>query len=110
MNYEREILVVLVEAGEKGLNAGKIARHVFNSCNGFFEVVTFEDVHRYVTNYLKRNSKSADSSIEKTGKRGVYRLNQSYRKSCQLMFDFENEREDESKRDLCEEDQSLSLF
>lgn len=39
MNYDSEILFVLTEAGEKGLSVKKIARHVFNNCNGLFDVV-----------------------------------------------------------------------
>ncbi len=110
MNYEKEILCILVEAGDRGLSLNKIVMHVFNSRNGFFDVVSFEDVHRYVSNYLKRNCKSVGSAIEKTGKRGIYRLNPSSVASCQLQFNFKNEDENELKNDLHDEDQSLSLF
>ena len=89
MNYDSEILFVLTEAGEKGLSVKKIARHVFNNCNGLFDVVPFEDVYHYVACYLKRNSKSNDSIIERTSIRGVYRLNQS-NTSRQLFFDFKS--------------------
>ena len=82
MNYDSEILFVLTEAGEKGLSVKKIARHVFNNCNGLFDVVPFEDVYHYVACYLKRNSKSNDSIIERTSIRGVYRLNQSNTLIC----------------------------
>ena len=111
MNYDSEILYVLKEAGAKGLSIRKIARHVYNSRNGFFDVVSFDEVHRYVAGFLVRNSKSANSFIERTNVRGVYRLNLS-NTTRQLQFDFkdgdvQNENEDVDKS--CE-DKSLSLF
>lgn len=109
MNYDHEILFVLTEAGEKGLSVKKIARHVFNNRNGLFDVVPFEDVYNHVAGYLKRNSKSNDSIIERTGVRGVYRLNQS-NTSRQLCFDFKSEDMEMTDKDKTTEDNSLSLF
>lgn len=110
MNYDREILSVLSEAGDKGLSVQKIARHVFNRCNGFFNTVCFDDVYRYVTAYLKRNSKQTESIIERTDVRGVYRLNMSSVDSCQLQFDFKDEEIIERPDEKHIEDGSLSLF
>lgn len=109
MNYDSEILFVLNEAGSKGLSIRKIAMHVFNKCNGFFDVVTFEDVHRYVSSYLMKNSKSADSVIERTDVRGVYRLNLT-NTSGQLQFDFRDDVPDGDYSSKVSEDRSLSLF
>ena len=109
MNYDSEILFVLTEAGEKGLSVKKIARHVFNNCNGLFDVVPFEDVYHYVACYLKRNSKSNDSIIERTSIRGVYRLNQS-NTSRQLFFDFKSKQIEITNERKTIEDKSLSLF
>ena len=57
MSYDRDIIFILNEAGPKGLSVKKIARHVYNHNNGFFNVVSFEDVYRYVSSYLIRTSK-----------------------------------------------------
>lgn len=109
MNYDRDIIFVLSEAGPKGLSIKKIARHVFNHNNGFFSVVSFDDVYHYVSAYLIRNSKSPDSIIEKTDIRGVYRINISSKIGNQLQFNFIDEEQPEPKKDD-NEDMSLSLF
>lgn len=109
MNYDRDIIFVLGEAGPKGLSVKKIAKHVFNHNNGFFNVVTFDDVYHYVSSYLIRNSKSPDSIIEKTEVRGVYRINLSSKAGNQLQFDFVEDDEPEPKKND-NDDLSLSLF
>ena len=108
LDYEKEILKFLTEAGEQGLSVQKIARHVFNSCNTFFEPVSFEEVHRYVQSFLLRNSKNSDSIIEKTGMRGNYRLNPDNQESRQLMLLFRDDVPEDNPKEP--EDQSLSLF
>ncbi len=110
MNYDSEILFVLSEAGAKGLSIKKIARHVFNNNNSLFNVVSFEDIYRYVAGYLNRNSRYNDSIIERTEIRGVYRLNQS-NTSRQLHFDFKSDDTEEQTNNVkTSEDKSLSLF
>lgn len=109
MNYDREINYILAEAGIKGLSLKKITKHVFNNRNSLFETVSFEDVYRYVSAYLKRNSKNADSIIEKAETRGVYRINMSAKSTGQLMFDFK-ERDETDEKTKEEEDKSLFLF
>ncbi len=97
----------LAEAGNNGLSVKKIARHVFNASNNFFEELDFQEVHNAVQQYLTRNSKNRDSLIEKVGPRGIYRLNTNSPISQQLMFDFFQEEEELQKPT---EDLSLSLF
>lgn len=110
MNYDREILFVLNEAGMKGLSIQKIARHVFNNCNGFFNTVSFEEIRLYVASYLNRNSKLPDSQIERTDVRGVYRINLSSGVSRQLQFDFKDDDVCDKGDGKKDEDRSLSLF
>lgn len=110
MNYDREILYILGEAGYKGLSVRKIARHVFNNNNSFFDNVSFDDVYRYVSSYLKRNSKSRESVVEKTEVRGVYRINMSSVMFRQLQFDFREDVPDAGSENKEIEDRSLSLF
>ena len=108
MNYDKEIWRVLTEAGMKGISVQKIARHVFNASNTFFETISFEEVHAYVQQYLLKNSKNPDSIIESAGARGTYRMNPSSKESQQLMLLFRDEKQDEPE--VRQEDQSLSLF
>lgn len=87
----------------------KIARHVFNDSNSFFETIDFEEVHRYVQNFLLKNSKTSDSLVENVGKRGVYRMNPKSAESQQLMLMFKDE-EPEEEKPKTDVDLSLSLF
>lgn len=108
MDYDRNILKFLTEAGEQGLSVQKLTRHVFNACNTFFEPISFEDVHRYVQSFLLRNSKNPGSLIENTGTRGYYRLTPDNQESRQLMLLFRDDVPEETPKP--KEDQSLSLF
>ena len=108
MGYDSEIIKIMVEAGQKGLSVQKIAMHVYNACNSFFNVIDPDDVHQYVAQYLAKNSKRNDSFIQRTEKRGVYRLNPQSEETAQQMLQFgENEEVKEKKND---QDLSLSLF
>ena len=107
LNYDREILRILTEVGERGLSIAKISLHVYNACNTLFVSVDYDDIHRYVAQFLQRNSKNPDSIIEKT-ERGIYHLNLRSKETQQLMLQFSNEQPvvtEEKARD-----QSLLLF
>jgi hypothetical protein len=108
MNYEKQILEVLTEVGQDGLSVQKISRHVFNVCNSFFNPISHDDVYRYVSQYLIRNSKGRNSMLE-TVRRGVYRLNMNSLESQQLMLEFRDDEpmKEENKPSI---DHSLSLF
>lgn len=109
-NYDNKILEVLAEAGEAGMSVHKIARHVFNASNSLFEPIEFEDVRRYVQQYVLRCSRGADALLQNVGQRGIYRLNPNSAQSQQLMLMFrDDEEEPEEGKSGCE-DLSLSLF
>ncbi len=108
MAYDIEIIRVLTEAGTDGLSLAKIVRHVYNASNTFFETVVFEDVYRYVFSWLQKNTKSADSLVEKT-ERGIYRLNLNSKTSSQLFLQFVDQ-EEVQKEEKPQVDLSLSLF
>jgi len=108
LEYDSHILKFLTEAGSEGLSVAKISRHVFNASNTFFETVDFEEVHRYVASFVLRNSKSAESLLQKT-ERGIYRLNPHSAETRQLMLQF-GEEEEEPASAPHNEDLSLSLF
>lgn len=109
MNYDEKILRFLAEAGNNGLSVMKISRHVFNDSNSFFETIDFEEVHRYVQNFLLKNSRNTDSLIENVGKRGIYRLNPRSAESQQLKLKFSDDEKEEEKP-TNNVDLSLSLF
>lgn len=109
MNYEQEILLILEEAGSSGLSLRKIAQHVYNSVNGLFEVVTFEQVYRSVVNYIYAQAKHADGTVKSTGTRGKYRLNRRAARYRQMKLNVVDEVE-EKQEPVKPVDTSLSLF
>lgn len=108
MQYDKEIIRILLEAGEDGLSVQKISRHVFNACNSLFSPIEQKDVHTYVQQYLIRVTKNKNSIIEKTQK-GIYRLNQDNQETQQLYLQFTDEKETDNVQEK-EIDKSLSLF
>ena len=114
MTYEQQILNILTEAGERGISVQSIARHVYNTNNTFFHSPDFADIHNFVQQFLLRNSKSAQSLIETTGRRGYYRLNTNGSADArQLMLNFKEEQQNKTSEDADEtknEDRSLCLF
>ncbi len=110
MNYDQDIIIILSEAGPKGLSVSKIARHVFNQHNGLFEAVSFDEVRHYVSAFLTKTSKRPNAIVERMSARGFYRINHSSCASKQLMFDFRDGEPQGDNNPCCNEDQSLSLF
>lgn len=110
MNYDREIIRVLAEAGDKGLSMKKITMHVYNRVNGLFCTVDIEEVRRIVANYITRSTRQSGSLIERTCERGVYRLNLACCATNQLQFDFKDFIEENNEEKPSVEDASLSLF
>lgn len=111
MNYDKEIIQVLTEAGETGLALRTISHHVYNACNSFFAPVDFDTVHSYVSKFLICHARNPQSLIERMSGRGCYRLNANTPEGQQLMIQFsktgEKVEEDEPGKDI---DLSLSLF
>ena len=112
MAYDPQILRVLVEAGERGISIKNISRHVYNMNCTLFVQPDFEEIRSYVGRYLLRNSKSSQSLVESTGRRGHYRLNTSgsaYARQLLLDFREEGDEEEEEQRPAAK-DLSLDLF
>ena len=109
MQYDKEILKVLVEAGDAGLSVQKISRHVYNACNTLFNTISYSDVHDYVLQYLQRNTKNPNSIITRSDVRGIYRINTSVDDGRQLMLQFADHPAEEPIT-TNNEDHSLSLF
>ncbi len=90
--YEQQILKILSAVGDRGISVGALAKHVCNMCSTLFEQLDLADVYPQVQQYLLRNSKSPQSIIEGTGKRGYYRLNtRNSADARQLMLDFSDD-------------------
>ena len=111
MTYDQQILKILTEAGEGGVSVQAIAKHVYNMNCTFFFQPDYEEIRTYVQQYLLRNSKSAQSIIESTGRRGYYRLNtEGSADARQMMLQFREERVEEKEEEKPRLDLSLSLF
>ena len=113
MDYNLKIVRFLKEAGNGGLSVQKLSRHVYNDSNSLFETVSYEEIHRYVQAFLLRNSRKTTSLFEKTGKRGVYRLNLRSAKLRALMQQLQvpdEDNGDDGKESTIVPDLSLSLF
>ena len=88
-----------------------IAKHVYNMNCTFFVQPDFEEIRTYVQQYLLRNSKSQQSLIESTGRRGFYRLNTDGSADArQLLLQFRDEKEEEREEEKPQQDLSLDLF
>ena len=109
MNYDKDIIKILKEAGTQGLSVRKIVMHVYNANNSFFDDTDVKVVARYVYSFLQRNSKGGDSMVEHTGQKGIYRLNMNSRQTSQLMLQFTEISQEDSVAPV-PEDKSLSLF
>ncbi len=115
MIYDQQILSILTVVGERGISIAALTKHIYNQNTTFFSQPNLAEVKQYVQQYLLKNSKSSQSLIESTGKRGYYRLNTTNSADArQLLLDFKedaDEKEDakaeESKKSV---DHSLSLF
>ena len=110
MTYDRQILQILTEVGERGINVQLLAKHLYNMNSTLFSSPDLEDIRSYVQQYLLKNSKSPQSLIESTGRRGYYRLNtQNNADARQLLLAF-REPGTEEKEEKPAVDLSLSLF
>jgi hypothetical protein len=110
MSYDKQILHILTEVGERGINVQNISRHVYNMNCTFFFQPNYEDIHEYVQQFLLRNSKSSQSLIERTDRRGYYRLNTIGSSDAQqMMLQFKETQEEESEPTR-QPDFSLDLF
>jgi len=110
MSYDQQILQILTEAGERGVSVQAIAKHVYNMNCTFFFQPDYEEIRSYVQQYLLRNSKSSQSLIESTGRRGYYRLNTTGSADAQqMLLQFREEHEDKEE-EKPQQDLSLDLF
>ena len=110
--YDKQILQVLTDAGENGVGVQQLAKHVYNMTCTLFSQPDLQEVYSYVRQYLLRHSKSPQSLIESTGRRGYYRLNtRNNADARQLVLQFGAAEDDPPKEtEKTQQDLSLSLF
>lgn len=108
MQYEKDILLLLIEAGEKGLSVTKITRHIFNTYNSFFLSLNIEDTHQEVQQCLLKMSKRPNSMLGRVRK-GVYCININNQEVRHLQLKFSHEC-DIKKDEKTQTDFSLNLF
>ena len=114
MTYDKQILQILTAVGDQGIGVQQLAKHVYNLSCTLFSQPDLQEVHRYVQQYLLRQSKSVQSLIERTERRGYYRLNTLNNADARsLMLQFREQQADEPAGQEPEKpkvDLSLSLF
>lgn len=111
MTYDKQILQILTEVGEKGISVQQMAKHLYNLNSSLFFTFDFDEIRTYVQQYLLKNSKLPQSLIESTGQRGYYRLNTQHNADArQLMIEFRESRQTEEKEEKPAVDLSLNLF
>ena len=94
-----------------GISVQNISRHVYNiNCTFFFQP-DYDEIRTYVQQYLLRNSKSPQSLIESTGRRGYYRLNTTgSTDALQMLLQFREEQQEPKEEEKPRQDLSLNLF
>lgn len=112
MTYDRQILKILTDVGDRGISVQLLAKHIFNLNSTLFFTPDLSEIHSYVQQYLLKNSKSPSSLIESMEQRGYYRLNtRNNADAQQLMLDFRAPSSDEEeKEEKPQQDLSLDLF
>lgn len=87
-----------------------IAKHLYNMNRTFFVSPDLEEIHQHVQQYLLRNSKSPQSLVQHTERRGYYRLNTAGSTDArQLLLRFCEEQE-QKEEEKPQQDLSLNLF
>lgn len=117
MTYDKQLLQLLTEVGERGISVRSLAKHVYNMNCSLFSQPDYQEIHSYVQQFLLRNSKSEKSLIESTGQRGYYRLNVNNNVDArQLVLQFRNATDEKDENDEDDDmqkpsvDLSLDLF
>lgn len=108
MIHDEQIIHFLAEAGTAGLSKDKLARHIFNATNTFFQTTDFDTIKREVDSFVRRNSQDSYSLLEKLPTTPLrYRLNPNSSQFTQLSLNFTDE--EPTVPESTSEEQSLTL-
>lgn len=92
MTYDKQILRILTDVGDKGISIRLLSKHVYNMTLTLFYVPDLDEIHTYVRRYLRKNSRTPSSLIEHMERRGYYRLNtRNNADARQLLLEFSEE-------------------
>lgn len=115
MTYDNYIQQILADVGEHGIGVRLLAKHVYNMSSTLFSQPDLQEVHDYVQRYVRRHSKNPQSLLERTERRGCYRLNtrgsteaRQLERTLRRRQDTPDDTPEEPQR--VHEDLSLSLF
>ena len=111
--YDEQIITILAKAGERGMSVKKVSMQLYNINCTLFSTPDFNDIHKYVQQFLFRNSRLSQSLFCNEA-RGIYKLNPNSTRAQQLALifaeDSDNEDDDEEQSRNTSPDLSLSLF
>ena len=111
--YDEQIITILAKAGERGMSVKKVSMQLYNINCTLFSTPDFNDIHKYVQQFLFRNSRLSQSLFCHEA-RGIYKLNPNSTRAQQLALifaeDSDNEDDDEEQSRNTSPDLSLSLF
>ena len=111
MTYDQQILSILTDVGNKGISVQLLSKHLYNLNTSLFFTQNLEEIRAYTQQFLLKNSKSPQSLIENTGRRGFYRLNTNNNADArQLVLEFREQSLVEEKEEKPQQDLSLDLF
>ena len=111
MTYDRQILRILMDIGDKGISVQLLSKHVYNQNSTLFFTPDLTEIRSYVQQYLLKNSKSPSSLIESMERRGYYRLNtRNNADARQMVLAFKEQSSEDEKEDKPQKDLSLNLF
>lgn len=111
--YGKQVLRILLEIGDGAVSVQSLAKHVYNMNCTLFTQPDLQEIHNYVQQFLLRNSKSPQSFIERTGRRGYYRLKPNKTAVVQrLVLELPEQEDDveQQKEEKPQQDLSLCLF
>ena len=111
--YDEQIITILAKAGERGMSVKKVSMQLYNINCTLFSTPDFNDIHKYVQQFLFRNSRLSQS-LFCNETRGIYKLNPNSARAQQLALIFaeqsDNEDDDKAQSRNTSPDLSLSLF
>lgn len=115
--YDEQIITILARAGERGMSVKKISMQLYNLNCTLFSTPDFDEIHKYVQQFLFRNSRMSQSLFCNEAW-GQYKLNPNSARAQQLALNFAEQDEDEDEDEEEEQedtrsqspDLSLSLF
>ena len=96
--YYKFIIDILLKMGDRGISLRNLVVNVYNRSCTFFFSPKYDDVYKYVQQYLLKNSRTPSSLIERMDTRGYYRLNKQSKVAEQLLLDYSQEENQEENR------------